>query len=204
MVCGSTGRFYLHKNIHDEFVEKFVARAAKYKVGDPTRRDMQMGPVVSAEHRDRVEGYIRIGIEEGAKLVLGGERPTEPPFDKGYYIMPTVFTNVGQQMRIAREEIFGPVACMMEPFTSEDDVVDLANDNPFGLCASVWTNNTAKGIRIANKIDAGNVRVNGSASSFGSYLPWGGFKASGFGKEGSRFGLEHFTRLKLISVDTTI
>ena len=204
MVCGSTGRFYVHETIYDEFVNKFVAGAKKMTVGDPMDPMIQMGPVVSAEHRDRVETYIRIGKEEGARLVMGGQRPSEPPFDRGYYVMPTVFTHVGQQMRIAREEIFGPVACIMEPFSVEEEVIDLANDNPFGLTATVWTQNTAKGIRFANKIDAGNVRVNGGAASFGSELPWGGFKGSGFGKEGSRYGLEIYTRLKLIGVDTSV
>ena len=203
MVCGSTGRYYVHASRYDEFVDKFVAQAGKRVVGDPTDKKTQMGPVVSAEHRNRVESYIRIGIEEGAKLLLGGQKP-KPPLDKGYYVMPTVFTHVGQNSRLGREEIFGPVVCIMEPFTSEEDVIDLANDTPFGLTATIWTQNTAKGIRMANRIDAGNVRVNGGAASFGSELPWGGFKASGFGKEGSRWGLEAYTRLKSIGVDTTV
>ncbi len=204
MVCGSTGRYYVHKDLYDEFVEKFLAGIGNVTVGDPSDPKTLMGPVVSAEHRERVENYIRIGKEEGATLVLGGNRALEPPLDKGYFVLPAVFTHVGQNSRLGREEIFGPVACIMSPFSSEEEVIGLANDTPFGLTATVWTRNTARGIRIANRIDAGNVRVNGGSVAFGSDLPWGGFKASGFGKEGSRFGLEEFTRLKLICVDTSV
>ncbi len=203
MVCGATGRYYIHKNRYDEFVDKFLAEISKVTVGDPTDPKTQMGPVVSAEHRKRVENYIQIGKEEGASLMMGENRTLEPPLDKGYFVLPAVFTHVGQHSRLGREEIFGPVACIMEPFTSEEEVIKLANDTPFGLTATIWTRNTAKGIRIANQIDAGNVRINGGSVAFGSDLPWGGFKASGFGKEGSRYGLEEFTRLKLICVDTS-
>ena len=204
MVCGSTGRYYVHKNIYDEFVEKFLSEISKVTVGDPTDPKNLMGPVVSAEHRKKVEDYILIGMEEGAELVMGEDRTLEPPLDKGYFVLPAVFTHVGQNSRLGKEEIFGPVACIMDPFTSDEEVIKLANDTPFGLTATVWTRNTARGIRIANKIDAGNVRINGGSVAFGSDLPWGGFKGSGFGKEGSRYGLEEFTRLKLICVDTSV
>lgn len=204
MVCGSTGRFYVHESLYDVFVERFISEIKKVTIGDPTDPKTLMGPVVSAEHRERVEKYIRIGKEEGANLVMGENRILEPPLDKGYFVLPAVFTHVSQHSRLGREEIFGPVACIMDPFTSEEEVIRLANDTPFGLTATVWTRNTARGIRIANKIEAGNVRVNGGSVAFGSDLPWGGFKASGFGKEGSRYGLEEFTRLKLICVDTAI
>ena len=204
MVCGSTGRFYVHNSLYDEFVERFLAEIKKVTVGDPTDPKTQMGPVVSAEHREKVENYIRIGKEEGARLVLGEDRTLKLPLNKGYFVLPAVFTHVGQQSRLGREEIFGPVACIMEPFTGDEEVIRLANDTPFGLTAAVWTRNTARGIRMAGRIDAGNVRVNGGSVAFGSDLPWGGFKASGFGKEGSRFGLEAFTRLKLICVDTSV
>ena len=204
MVCGSAGRYYVHRNLYDEFVERFLAEIKKVTVGDPLDPKTLMGPVVSAAHRDRVEGYIRIGMEEGARLVMGEDRSLKPPLNKGYFVLPAVFTHVGQHSRLGREEIFGPVACIMEPFTSDEEVIRLANDTPFGLTATVWTRNTARGIRMANRIDAGNVRVNGGSVAFGSDLPWGGFKGSGFGKEGSRFGIEEFTRLKLICVDTSI
>jgi betaine-aldehyde dehydrogenase len=162
-----------------------------------------MGPVVSDEHRAKVERYIKIGIEEGANLVLGGKRPTEPPYDKGYFVMPTIFTGVKQNMTISREEIFGPVACIMEPFSSEEEVIELANDNIFGLCSYIWTKNTSKGIRVASKMQSGTISVNKNIPSFSGELPWGGVKQSGFGKEGSRYGLEEYTQLKFITMDTS-
>ena len=116
-VCASPGRFYVHESFYDAFVEKFVDGMKKVVVGDPANEKTQMGPVVSAEHRTPgIEGFIKSGIDEGAKLVLGGKRPTKPPLrSKGYFVLPTVFTHVKQNMTIAKEEIFGPVACIMEP-----------------------------------------------------------------------------------------
>jgi acyl-CoA reductase-like NAD-dependent aldehyde dehydrogenase len=198
MLCGAPGRFYIPEKLHDKFVEKFIALAKKVVVGDPNDKNTQMGPVVSAEHRDRVENFIRIGVEEGAKLVYGGKRPTEAPLNKGYYIMPAVFTDVTQQMTLAREEIFGPVACFMK-YSSEDDVTKLANDNTFGLATSIWTTNQEKAIQFANAIQSGMVWVN--THNAGGGLPWGGFKESGFGKEGGIHGLKEYTQLKGICVN---
>jgi acyl-CoA reductase-like NAD-dependent aldehyde dehydrogenase len=204
MQCRSPGRYYIHERLHDDFVGRFVAKFKEVVVGDPNDEKTQMGPVASAEHRDRIEGYIKIGVEEGAKLVLGGKRPTKPPLNRGYFVMPTVFTNVTQNMRLAREEIFGPVACIMK-FSSEDEVIELANDNTFGLAASVWTKNIAKGRRFADAVQAGSVWINTHQNYLGGIggLPMGGFKESGFGKEGSRMGLEEYTQVKVITIDLT-
>jgi len=199
MVCASPGRYYVHESIHEEFVKKFLAAAKNLVVGNPQDPRTQMGPVVSAEHRNKVERYIRIGTEEGATLLLGGKRPTEPPLNKGYFVMPTVFTNVTQNMTIARDEIFGPVACIMK-FSSNDDVLALANDNLFGLTASVWTRDTAKAIQYANELHAGFVWIN-EHLVIGEDLAWGGYRESGFGKEGSIHGIYEFTHLKTIYVD---
>jgi betaine-aldehyde dehydrogenase len=199
MVCASPGRYYIQAKVHDEFVEKYVAAMKKVVVGDPNDEKTDMGPVVSAEHRGRVEGYIKSGLAEGATLVLGGKRPTEPPLDKGYYIMPTVFTDLKPHMKIFREEVFGPVGCIVK-FSTDEEVIASANDNVYGLCASVWTRDTARGMRIISRINAGAVGVN-SARFVGSETPWGGFKESGFGKENSVYGLEEYTQLKLISVE---
>ena len=199
--CASPGRYYLHEKVHDEFIEKFVAGAKKIVVGDPKDEKTQMGPLASAEQRDRVEGYIKSGIAEGAKLVIGGTRPTEPPLDKGYFLMPTVFTGIKQKMTIGREEIFGPVACFMEPFTSEDEAIEMVNDSSLGLTSYVWTGDTARGIRIADRICAGTVNINKGGPP-GPETPWTGFKESGLGIEGTdKYGLEAFTQLKHISVD---
>jgi acyl-CoA reductase-like NAD-dependent aldehyde dehydrogenase len=149
MTCGSPGRIYVHDTVCDAFVERFVSRAKQVVVGDPFDPKTTMGPVVSAEHRAKVEYYIKSGIEEGAKLVFGGNRPNNPPLNKGYYVVPTVFTNVTEKMKIYREEIFGPVACIVR-FTSEQDVIKKANDNRYGLCGS-FTRNMTKGDRVGNQ-----------------------------------------------------
>jgi acyl-CoA reductase-like NAD-dependent aldehyde dehydrogenase len=200
-ICASPGRYYIIERHHDEFVSKFIEGAKNFKVGNPLDEKTNMGPLVSAEHRDKVEYYIRSGIEEGAKLVLGGKRPTEPPFDKGYYVMPTIFTNVTQNIKIAREEIFGPVACVLK-YKSEDEVIELANDNTFGLCASVWTRDILKAISFAKKLRAGTIYINDHLT-IGPEMPWGGFRESGIGKENSVVGLEEYTQLKLIAMELT-
>jgi betaine-aldehyde dehydrogenase len=196
MICTSPGRYYVHNKVYDKFVEKFVAEAKKIVVGNPKDPKTTMGPVVSAEHRDKVERYLKLGVEEGAKLVLGGKRPTEPPLNKGYFVMPAVFTEVTQNMVIAREEIFGPVACCLR-FSSDDEVIDLANDNIYGLSSFVWTKNMAKGLKFIDALQAGTVRIN---NYVGGSLPWGGVKQSGFGKEGFVMGLKEYTQVKSVCI----
>lgn len=196
MICAAPGRYYVHEKIHDLFVEKFISAAKALVVGDPSDPKTQMGPVVSAEHREKVESYIRLGVQEGAKLLLGGQRPGKAPLDKGYYVMPAVFTNVTQDMRINRDEIFGPVVGILK-FGDQDDVLALANDNTFGLCASVWTKDLAKGIEYAEAINAGHVWINEHLSK-GPELPWTGFRESGIGTENSIYGLYEYSRVKLI------
>ena len=112
---------------------KFTAAMKKIVVGDPNDEKTDMGPLVSAQHRDRVEGYIKSALDEGAKVLLGGKRPTAPPMNKGYYVVPTIITDITQKMKVAREEIFGPVACLMQKFNSDEKLIEMANDNTFGL-----------------------------------------------------------------------
>jgi betaine-aldehyde dehydrogenase len=196
MTCGSPGRIYVHEKVYDAFVEKFVNRAKMIVVGDPFGANTTMGPVVSAEHRDKVEYYIKSAIEEGARLVFGGKRPTEPPLNKGYYVVPTVFTEVTRQMKIYWEEIFGPVACIVR-FSSEQDVMKAANDNRYGLCGSVFTRNVPKGIRMGNQMRVGSFWVN-QHNYLATEIPWGGSKESGIGKESGVHGMLEFTELKLM------
>ncbi|MBN1191662.1 MAG: aldehyde dehydrogenase [Dehalococcoidales bacterium] len=200
--CASTGRYYIHEKIYDEFVRKFTEAAKKLVVGNPLDAKTQMGPMASKEHRDKVEGYIKSGREEGARLVLGGERPAAPPLNRGYFVMPTIFTHVKQSMKIAREEIFGPVACIMEPFSSDDEVIELANDNRFQLGASVWTPNISRAIRFVNEVQAGGFYVNEHGVPTDG-MPWGGFKESGFGKQGCLIGMEEFTQMKAVYINTS-
>jgi acyl-CoA reductase-like NAD-dependent aldehyde dehydrogenase len=199
-ICGSPGRYYVHEKVYDEFLGKYTSAAQKLVVGDPTEEKTTMGPLVSAEHRNRVEGYIKNASDEGAQVIMGGKRPTVPPMNKGYWVMPTIITGVKQNMTVAREEIFGPVACFMEPFSSDEKALELANDNVFGLTSYVWTNDRARGIRFANGLQAGTVQIGHSAGS-GPELPWGGYKESGIGKEGSIYNLYEYTNLKRIQVD---
>jgi acyl-CoA reductase-like NAD-dependent aldehyde dehydrogenase len=200
-ICASPGRYYVSEKRHDEFVAKLIQAMNTFRVGDPLDPKTNMGPMVSEEHRDKVEYYIRCGVEEGAKLVLGGARPTEPPFDKGFYVMPAIFTGVTQSMKIARDEIFGPVACILT-YKSEDEVIGLANDNVYGLCASVWTRDIVKAIGFAKKLRAGTIYINDHLT-IGPEMPWGGFRQSGVGKENSVVGLEEYTQLKLIAMELT-
>jgi acyl-CoA reductase-like NAD-dependent aldehyde dehydrogenase len=197
-ICAAPGRFYIHESLYDEFLEKFVAGAAKIVVGDPTDQRTQMGPLVSAEHRDSVEAYIKSAIDEGANLLLGGRRPDTLPLNKGCFVMPTVFGNVSQSMKIAREEIFGPVAPIMK-FSSEDEVLQLANDNTFALSASVWTKSLSRALAFVNGLEAGYVWVN-NHMGLTSEQPWGGFKQSGFGKEGGVLSLQEYTQVKAVSI----
>ena len=147
-----------------------------------------MGPVVSAEHRNSIEGYIKSAVDDGAKVVLGGIRPAGGQWDKGYWVMPTVITGITQKMKVAREEIFGPVACFMEKFSSDEQVIDWANDNTYGLAAYVWTKDAARGMRFANEIP-GRHGAHRQYPRRWTRIPWGGYKESGIGREGSLYGL---------------
>jgi betaine-aldehyde dehydrogenase len=193
-VCASPGRYYLHKNIHDEFVEKFTAATRKVVVGNPEDPKTQMGPLVSKEQRDKVEEYIHSGVKEGAKLVLGGKRPVIPPLNKGYYVMPTIFTGITLDMKIGREEIFGPVACIMEPFTSETALIASVNDNNFGLGGSVWSKNVTKAMRLVGEIQAGTLWIN-EHMMMPEGVPWG------IGHQYGLQGLEEYTQLKVVYVN---
>ena len=202
-ICASPGRYYIHQKVYAEFVEKFKQGMEKVVVGDPNDEKTQMGPLVSAEHRDRVEGYIKSATDEGASVILRGKKPLKPPLDTGFFVFPTIITNVTQKMKVAREEIFGPVAVIMEPFSSDEEVIKNANDNVYGLAANIWTQDAARGMRFANKIAAGTVTI-GRTPGRDQDLPWGGFKESGIGKEHSMFGLYEYTNLKRIQVDLTL
>jgi len=196
--CSGAGRFYVHKKVYDEFLEKYITASKKVVVGDPADPKTFMGPLANREHRDRVEAYIKSGVEEGAKVALGGKRSNKPPMNKGFYIMPTVITDVTQKMRIAREEVFGPVSIIMKSFSSDEEVIALANDNSYGLCATVWTRDLAKGIRFTNLLHAGTVNVNTQVLT--NDTTWGGYKESGIGKEGGEAGMLCYTQQKMVCI----
>ncbi len=180
-------------------VEELAQRtAAGVIVGDPGAAATNVGPVVSKIQYDRIQGYIEKGIAEGAKVIVGG--PGRPEgLTKGYYVRPTIFSNVSNQMTIAREEIFGPVLCIL-PYKSEEEAIRIANDTPYGLSAYVWSGDNARARRVGSRIRAGQVAINGASGDW--QTPFGGFKMSGNGREYGEYGLRDFLEVKaVIGVD---
>jgi len=196
--CNAPTRMLVPANRLAE-VEAIAKRVADtVLVGDPTLEETVVGPVVSKLQFDRVEGYIEKGIAEGAHLIAGG--PGRPDgLTKGYYVKPTIFSHVRNDMTIAREEIFGPVLCIL-PYHTEDDAVKIANDTPYGLAAYVWSRDNIRARRVGNRIRAGQVALNGASGDM--QTPFGGFKMSGNGREYGEFGLRDFLEVKaVIGVD---
>ena len=178
-----------------EAVEAMARKIAeKVLVGDPKSKDTQLGPVVSKIQFDRVEGYIAKGIAEGAKVVIGGEGRPEG-LTRGYYVRPTIFSNVRNDMVIAREEIFGPVLCIL-PYQSEEEAIQIANDTPYGLAAYIWSTDLARAARVGRRIRAGQVTINGAQGDMNT--PFGGFKMSGNGREYGEHGLRDFLEVKAV------
>jgi betaine-aldehyde dehydrogenase len=199
--CCARSRIFVEASVHDKVVELFTEATRKVIVGDPSQDATQMGSLISERQRERVIDYIGIGREEGAELVYGGEAPTGDPFDIGAYLMPTIFDAANTEMRIVREEIFGPVVAII-PFSDEADAVRLANDTPYGLSGSIWSRDIGKALRVAKAIKAGVLSVN-SNSSVHTEAPFGGYKMSGMGRELGMHALELYTEVKNVYVDLT-
>ena len=153
-VCNAGSRLFVHNSIYQQTVDALISLFKKVRVGDPIDRETRMGTLISQKQLDTVLKYVNIGIEEGAELAYGGKRLSGGPYDKGYFMEPTLFTNVSNDMRIAREEIFGPVLCVI-PFETEDEVIQMANDSEYGLAGACWTMNLNRALRVAAKIDTG-------------------------------------------------
>jgi acyl-CoA reductase-like NAD-dependent aldehyde dehydrogenase len=196
-VCTAGTRILVDKSIHDDFVESLVAATEKMKLGPALEEDTAMGPVVSAQQKDRVTGYIEIGKSEGAELATGGNGVSE--FGDGYFVEPTVFTGVTNNMRIAQEEIFGPVAAVIS-VEDVDDAIRIANDTIYGLAASVWTTDLSKAHRVARGIKAGTVWVN-TAGLYDPATSFGGYKQSGFGRELGLHSMELYTQTKSVWIN---
>lgn len=199
--CVQGARLLVHESIHDAVLEKLIARANALVVGAPDDESTQMGPVVSDRQLATVEKYVAIGKDEGARLVAGGERLSGEGRDGGYFYAPTIFADVSNDMRIAQEEIFGPVVCVMK-FSTEAEAVALANGTDFGLAASVWSSNIARAKRVAEDIEAGIVWIN-DHHRIDPSSPWGGFKDSGIGKENGIVCYEGYTRMQSIVLNTS-
>jgi len=192
--CCAGSRLFVEEKVHDQFVEKLVAKAKGRKVGDPFDLDTEQGPQVSQEQCDRIMGYIEAGKKEGAKMLIGGNRVG----DRGYFIEPTVFDNVTDDMKIAREEIFGPVMNVLR-FKNIDEVIQRGNRTFYGLAAAVWTRDIQKAHRIANNLRAGTVWVN-CYDVFDAAAPFGGYKMSGIGRELGEYALQLYTEVKTVTV----
>ncbi|SFB38495.1 Aldehyde dehydrogenase family protein [Lentibacillus halodurans] len=193
--CSACTRLYVHRSHYDEVVEKIAERAKAVKLGLGMDAETEMGPLISAKQQQTVLEYIEKGKAEGARLVAGGNKA----FDKGFFVEPTVFADVEDDMTIARKEIFGPVISIF-PFDNEEEVIRRANDSEYGLAASVWTENIRKGHRVSGKLQAGTVWIN----DFGLELetmPFGGYKKSGVGRKmGGEYGLSNYTEVKSVLV----
>lgn len=195
--CCAGSRLYVHEKIHDKFIDKIVSMNKTRKLGDPLDPATEQGPQVNQEQFDKIMGYIDTGKQQGAQCLTGGKRHGE----KGFYVEPTLFTNVKDDMTIAQEEIFGPVMSVLK-FKSEEDLIDRANSTLYGLAAAVWTRDIAKAHKFAAEVRAGTVWVN-CYDVFDAAAPFGGFKTSGIGRELGEEGLRSYTETKTVTVSLT-
>ncbi|MBA3289491.1 MAG: betaine-aldehyde dehydrogenase, partial [Acidimicrobiia bacterium] len=198
-VCSNGTRLYVHESIVDDFLTRLTTRTAKMVIGDPMDAATDVGALISPEHVELVLGYIERGRREGATILCGGGRPDDPLLAGGNFVEPTVFVDCRDDMTIVREEIFGPVMAVLT-FTSETDVVNRANDTPFGLAAGVFTRDLARAHRVVAALEAGTIWIN-TYNTTPIELPFGGVKQSGIGRENGHAAIEHYTRLKSIYVE---
>lgn len=197
-VCSAGSRLLLHKDIHDQFLERLVEKAKAMRVGNPLDPKTEMGSQISQAQLDRILGYVKSGVEEGAKLLVGGERDVEGDKARGFFVKPTVFSGVKPGMKIAQEEIFGPVLAAMK-FEDEDEAVAISNGTIYGLVSAIWTKDVGRAHRLARQIKAGVVWIN-TYNGFDSAAPFGGYKQSGFGREMGAHALESYTQVKSVWV----
>lgn len=198
-ICLCNSRIFVEESVFDEFVEKFTRTASLIRVGDPERKETQMGPLVSKEHREKVRSYIELAKQEGGKIVFGGNVPKlDSPFDGGYFLEPTVITGLGPDARVMQEEIFGPVVAIA-PFKKEDEAIHYANSVEYGLSSSIWTRDVSRAHRVAQALDVGTVWVN-TWMMRDLAMPFGGMKHSGLGREGGDYSLDFFTETKTVCV----
>ncbi|MGX9889440.1 aldehyde dehydrogenase family protein [Streptomyces sp. NPDC002276] len=194
--CSLLTRTLVHESVHDEFVDRLSAALAGVRVGDPADAATTMGPLISAAQRDKVEKLIRVGEEEGARIVCGGKRPSG--LDRGYFVEPTLFAAVDNAMAVARTEFFGPVGVVI-PFRSDEEAVHIANDSPYGLGGAVWSADTVAAYEMATRLRTGGVTINGGSAGVSPRSAFGGYKQSGLGREWGEFGLDEYLQTKAVS-----
>jgi acyl-CoA reductase-like NAD-dependent aldehyde dehydrogenase len=197
--CTARTRLFLHSSIYDEFLSSYVDKVGQIRVGDPLDWATQMGPVISKQQQSKVLEYCEYAVEDGAELLHGGKKVSAEELRSGNFIEPTVFGNVSSDMRLAQNEVFGPVLAVI-PFETEDEVVTAANSTIFGLAATIWTNDIKRAHTMARRIKSGNVSINFPTVN-PPEAPFGGFKQSGIGRELSRYGLELYTQVKNVVVN---
>lgn len=197
-VCCAGSRVFVHEDIYDKFLAECVDAFKKIKVGLPWEEDTVMGSQINEAQLKKILNYIKIGKKEGAELACGGSRINKNNLKKGYFMEPTIFTDVDNKMRIAQEEIFGPVACFIK-FKDEDEVIKMANDTEYGLAGAVWTKDINKALKVARGIEAGRVWVN-DYNNLPAHTPFGGYKKSGIGRETHLMMLDHYTQKKNIMI----
>src|SRR5699024_7618841 len=194
--CLAGSRILVQESIYDTFLEKFVDRVKQIKVGEPTDEATEMGALVSEGHLHSVDRYVQIGVEEGAKLAYGGKHVEG--LEKGNFYMPTVLYDVDNKMRVAQEEIFGPVPVVI-PFKTEEEAIDIANDSEYGLAGVVWTNDLRRAQRVTSGINSGLLWIN-CWYVRDLRTPFGGSKASGIGREGGRHSFDFYSEIKTITM----
>ena len=200
-VCVAGSRLLLHEDIYDEFLDKLKEKFESCKVGDPLDPSIQMGPVIDQYQVDSVLEYIESGKNEGATLVCGGKRLTGNAYDMGNYVEPTIFGDVNNSMKIAQEEIFGPVLCVIK-FKDEGEAIKIANGTKYGLGAAVWTKDINRAMRVSRQMQAGTVWINDYLNTaYGG--PFGGYKKSGLGRELHKVALDYYSQIKNICVTTS-
>lgn len=198
-VCCAGSRIFVHEDIYDKFVPELVKRFNSVTVGNPLDPNTQMGSQIDKRQMNKILSYVKIGTDEGATLLCGGEQFTENGLGNGCFIRPTLLGNVTNDMRVAKEEIFGPVACIIK-FKSEDEVIEMANDSEYGLGGAVFTNDINRAVRISRAIETGRVWIN-TYNAIPEGAPFGGYKKSGIGRETHKVILEHYTQMKNILIN---
>lgn len=197
-ICSAASRLLVHQDVHDKFLDDLTSRAKRLKLGDPLDKATQMGSQISSRHMDRILDYVESGKQEGARLLCGGERDVEGAKAKGFFVKPAVFSEVMPKMKIAQEEIFGPVLSAIR-FKDVDEAVEIANGTVYGLAAGIWTRDIQLAHRVASSIRSGTVWIN-TYNGFDSGSPFGGYKQSGFGRDLGSYALDQYTNIKSVWV----